>query len=415
MHVCSDSIARTERFSASVSFGSLTTVTWHFIWRRAAFPAVVRVLNGVRGKPVRTEAMAINVANQADWNTAVARLRRRCQSSHHQHHSGFTLSSSLAQLQAANANVVVNITAQPDHQRRIVLPGHRGQRANAPTSTFRASRSPNRSAGRHGQNGQNGYYSSGLSYGSGGGGGLGAGGGLLSAAAPTSTLAAVTSPATPPPAARRQRAERGGGSVNGGNGGPAAVGRAGWNRRTHRRTRPTGTRGGAGRRRRGGSGTPAARAIRRIIAVARAMQLPAMRRGGDGVTNNNGSQGPAPTAAAAAAAAAAATRTVARSMSPRRHPDHSGFADLRRRGRRGRGRQLRRRRGPSAFNGTAGGTGTAQGAGIFLSGVTANVGRTSFPSRPDCPSRTAGSVPSFAPGGNSRGRNPARRSELSPF
>jgi len=56
--------------------------------------------------------MAIDVANQTDWNTAVAAVSAAGAGSSVSINitSGFTLSSSLAQLQASNANVTVNIT-----------------------------------------------------------------------------------------------------------------------------------------------------------------------------------------------------------------------------------------------------------------------------------------------------------------
>ena len=59
-----------------------------------------------------TEAMAINVANQTDWNTAVAAVAAAGANSTVTINitSGFTLSSSLAQLQANNSSVIVNIT-----------------------------------------------------------------------------------------------------------------------------------------------------------------------------------------------------------------------------------------------------------------------------------------------------------------
>src|SRR5512141_2601093 len=59
-----------------------------------------------------TEAKAIDVANQNDWNTAVAAVAAAGPNSPVNLNitSGFTLTGSLAQIQASNANVTVNIT-----------------------------------------------------------------------------------------------------------------------------------------------------------------------------------------------------------------------------------------------------------------------------------------------------------------
>lgn len=137
------------------------------------------------GTFLSTQALAIDVANQADWNTAVAAVAAAGANSTVTINitSGFTLSSSLAQLQAANSNVTVNITGNgqtingASSFQGIVVNG-----ANAPTVNISSLSITNTAAiGGNGQNGQNGYYSGGLAYGSGGGGGggLGAGGGLL--------------------------------------------------------------------------------------------------------------------------------------------------------------------------------------------------------------------------------------------
>jgi hypothetical protein len=57
-------------------------------------------------------ALAIDVANETDWNTAVSAVAAAGAGSTVSINvtSGFTLTSSLAQLQASNANVPVNIT-----------------------------------------------------------------------------------------------------------------------------------------------------------------------------------------------------------------------------------------------------------------------------------------------------------------
>jgi hypothetical protein len=58
-----------------------------------------------------THAMAIDVANQGDWNTAVAAVAAASSGSTVTINltSGFTLTSSLAQLSASASNVIINI------------------------------------------------------------------------------------------------------------------------------------------------------------------------------------------------------------------------------------------------------------------------------------------------------------------
>ncbi|WP_349545983.1 pectate lyase-like adhesive domain-containing protein, partial [Bradyrhizobium sp. ORS 375] len=150
------------------------------------------------GTMLSTQALAIDVANQADWNTAVAAVAAAGANSTVSINftSGFTLSSSLAQLQAANANVTVNITGNgqiidgSSTFQGIVVNG-----ANGPTVNISNLAITNTAAiGGNGTNGQAGYYNSSLSYGAGGGGagGLGAGGGLLVLGGANVTLAGVT-------------------------------------------------------------------------------------------------------------------------------------------------------------------------------------------------------------------------------
>lgn len=144
-----------------------------------------------------TQAMAIDVANQTDWNTAVAAVAAAGAGSTVSINftGGFTLTSSLAALQANNANVTVNITGNNQTINGAAFQGIQVSGANSPTVNIASLAITNTAAlGGNGANGQNGYYSSGLSYGSGGGGGggLGAGGGLFVGAGANVTLAAVT-------------------------------------------------------------------------------------------------------------------------------------------------------------------------------------------------------------------------------
>ncbi|MFH1344952.1 MAG: autotransporter domain-containing protein, partial [Pseudomonadota bacterium] len=143
-------------------------------------------------------AMAIDVANQTDWNTAVAAVAAAGAGSTVVINitSGFTLSSSLATLQASNANVTVNVTGNNQViDGASAFQGIQVSGANAPTVNISSLAVANTAAlGGNGQNGQDGFYSAGLSYGSGGGGGggLGAGGGLLVGGGANVTLAGVT-------------------------------------------------------------------------------------------------------------------------------------------------------------------------------------------------------------------------------
>ena len=142
--------------------------------------------------------MAIDVANQTDWNTAVAAVAAAGAGSTVSINftGGFTLTGSLAQLQAGNANVTVNIIGNnqtidgASTFQGIVVSG-----TNAPTVNISSlSITSTAALGGVGQNGQSGYFSNALSYGSGGGGGggAGAGGGLFVGSGANVTLAAVT-------------------------------------------------------------------------------------------------------------------------------------------------------------------------------------------------------------------------------
>ena len=342
-----------------------------------------------------TEAMAIDVANQTDWNTAVAAVAAAGAGSTVTINitSGFTLSSSLAQLQASNASVVVNITGNnqtidgASSFQGIVVNG-----ANAPTVNISSLAVANTAAlGGNGQNGQNGYYSAGLSYGSGGGGGggLGAGGGLMVGSGANVTLAAVTftgntatggtggtggsaqntaaDPVNGGNGGNGGAANNGGASGGGGAGGTG--GHAGGQGTTGTAGAALGDGGGGG----GGSGTTSSTSYTaNNSGGAGNANAGNGGAGGDGVTNNNGSQGPGADGgfggsgggARGGAIYVATGGTLTILDSPITGAAVTGGAG----GSSGTGA------GPSAFNGTAGGTGTAHGAGIFLSGVMANVG-----------------------------------------
>lgn len=342
--------------------------------------------------------MAIDVANQTDWNTAVAAVAAAGANATVSINitSGFTLSSSLAQLQASNSNVTVNITGNnqaingASSFQGIVVNG-----ANAPTVNISSLSVTNTAAlGGNGQNGQNGYYSGGLSYGSGGGGGggLGAGGGLLVGSGANVTLALVTftgntatggtggtggsaqntaaDPVNGGNGGAGGAANNGGASGGGGTGGTG--GHAGGQGTTGTAGAAIGDGGGGG----GGSGTTSSTSYTANNSGGSGNANGGNGgAGGDGVTNNNGSQGPGSDggfggsggSANGGAIYVATGGTLTILDTPISGAAVTGGAG----GSSGVGA------GPSAFNGTAGGTGTAQGAGIFLSGVMANIGVSS--------------------------------------
>jgi uncharacterized protein with beta-barrel porin domain len=342
-----------------------------------------------------TDAMALNVANQTDWNTAVAAVAAAGANSTVTINitSGFTLSSSLAQLQANNSNVIVNITGNgqtingASSFQGIVVNG-----ANAPTVNISSLSVANTAAiGGNGQNGQSGYYSAGLSYGSGGGGGggLGAGGGLMVGSGANVTLSAVTftgNTATGGTGGNGGVAQNAAADpVNGGNGGAGGAannggasggggtggtgGHAGGQGTTGTAGVNLGDGGGGG----GGSGTTnSTQYTQNNSGGAGNANAGNGGAGGDGVTNNQGSQGPGADggfggsggSARGGAIYVATGGTLTILDSPISGAAVTGGAG----GSSGVGQ------GPSAFNGTSGGAGTAKGAGIYLSGVTANIG-----------------------------------------
>ncbi|WP_316215976.1 autotransporter domain-containing protein [Bradyrhizobium sp. SZCCHNR3003] len=308
--------------------------------------------------------------------------------------SGFTLSSSLAQLQAANSNVTVNITGNgqtingASSFQGIVVNG-----ANAPTVNISSLAITNTAAiGGNGQNGQNGYYSGGLAYGSGGGGGggLGAGGGLLVGSGANVTIAAVTftsNSATGGSGGNGGSAQNAAADpVNGGNGGAggaannggASGGGGAGGTGGHTGTQGTagtagaalGDGGGGG----GGSGTTNSNTYTNNNPGGSGNANGGNGgTGGDGATNASGSGGPGPGsdggaggnggAANGGAIYVATGGTLTILDSPISGNTVTGGAA----GTPGIGI------GPSAINGFSAAAGAAQGAGIFLSGVTANI------------------------------------------
>jgi uncharacterized protein with beta-barrel porin domain len=347
------------------------------------------------GSLYATEAMAIDVANQGDWNTAVAAVAAAGASSTVTINftGGFTLSSSLAQLQASNANVTVNITGNgqtidgASSFQGIVVNG-----ANAPTVNISNLSVTNTAAlGGNGANGQNGYYSGGLSYGSGGGGGggLGAGGGLLVGSGANVTLTAVTftgNSATGGAGGTGGSAQNAASDpVNGGNGGAGGAannggasggggaggtgGHAGGQGTTGTGGASLGDGGGGG----GGSGTTNSTSYTPNNAGGSGNANGGNGgTGGDGVTNNGGSQGPGSDggsggrggSALGGAIYVATGGTLTILDSPISAATVTGGAG----GTGGTGQ------GPSSLNGGAGGAGTGSGAGIYLNGVKANIG-----------------------------------------
>jgi autotransporter-associated beta strand protein len=176
-----------------------------------------------------TPAMAINVANQTDWNTAVAAVGAAGSGATVTINftGDFTLTSSLAALVVTNTGVTVNIVGAGHtidgasaFQGMVVIG------SNSPTVTVSNLTVANSLArGNNGTDGQAGYFSNALSYGSGGGGGggLGAGGGLYVDSNANVTLTSVSFTNT---SARGGTGGNGGSAqntaadpVNGGNGG----------------------------------------------------------------------------------------------------------------------------------------------------------------------------------------------------
>jgi outer membrane autotransporter protein len=342
-----------------------------------------------------TEAKAIDVANQTDWNTAVAAVAAAGANSTVDINitSGFTLSSSLAQIQAGNTNVTVNITGNSQTiNGASSFQGIQVNGANAPTVNIsNLSVANTATIGGMGQNGQNGYYSSGLSYGSGGGGGggLGAGGGLLVGSGANVTLASVTftgNTATGGTGGTGGSAQNtaadpvnggnggaGGAANNGGSSGGGGAGGTGGHAGGQGTAGTAGASFGGGGGGGGGSGTTSSTSYTiNNAGGAGNSNGGSGGAGGDGVTNNAGSGGPGSDGGfggAGGAARGGAIYVATGGTLTILDTPISGSAVVG-----GAGGSAGVGQGPSSFNGTAGAVGSAQGAAIYLSGVTANIG-----------------------------------------
>jgi uncharacterized protein with beta-barrel porin domain len=373
-------------FARSISAARILTVLRPRRWLACSIVCVASLC--------ATEAMAVNVASQTDWNTAVAAVAAAGAGSTVSINftSGFTLTSSLAQLQASNANVTVNITGNNQTiNGASAFQGIQVNGANAPTVNISSLAITNTAAvGGTGGGGQAGFFSPTLSYGSGGGGGggLGAGGGLFVGSGANVTLATVTftnSSAIGGNGGNGGVAQNTASSVTGGNGGNGgalnaggaigggAAGGLGGNTGTQGTAGTNATTPGAGGGGGGGSGT--------LNSVAYTGNNQGGngnagggngQAGGDGVTNNQGSQGPGADGGSggnggngqggAIYVATGGNLTILDSPI-------SGSAAT---GGAGGGSGIGQ--GPSSVNGGAGATGAGQGSGIFLNGVMVNIG-----------------------------------------
>lgn len=342
-----------------------------------------------------TEAKAIDVANQADWNTAVAAVAAAGTGSTTTINitNGFTLTSSLTQIQASNANVTVIITGNGQAiNGASTYQGIQVNGANSPTVNIsNLSVTNTKAIGGSGENGQNGYYSAGLAYGSGGGGGggLGAGGGLFVGSGANVTLASVTFTGN---AAQGGVGGNGGSAqnaaadpINGGDGGAGGTinsgstvggggaggtgGNAGGQGTVGAAGPSLGDGGGGG----GGSGTTNSNfyTVNNTGGTGNSGGGNGSP-GGDGVTNNQGSQGPGADggfggrggAAYGGAIYVATGGTLTILDTPITASTVTG----------GIGGSAGIGQGPSSFNGTTGAAGAGSGSALYLNGVTANIG-----------------------------------------
>jgi outer membrane autotransporter protein len=345
-----------------------------------------------------SNAWAIDVASQSDWDSAMAAVASATTGSTVTINvtSGFTLNSSLAAIQTSAANVTVNINGGgavidggSTHQGLVV------QGAQGPVVTISNLGVINTVAtGGNGENGQNGYLSSGLAYGAGGGGGggLGAGAGLLIGSGANVTLSGVTFTGN---AARGGTGGNGGTAqntaadpVNGGNGGAGGTlnsagavggggaggtgGHAGGQGTTGTAGSALGDGGGGG----GGSGTTSSTSYTpNNVGGAGNANGATGGYGGDGVTNNAGSQGPGADGGFGGKGGSAFGGAIYVATGGSLTILDTGIASASVTG--GAGGSAGTGVGPSSFNGTAGITGSAQGQAIYISGVAMNVGVTS--------------------------------------
>lgn len=344
---------------------------------------------------VAPHAWAIDIANQVDWNNAVAAVAAASANSTVTINvtNGFALSSSLATIQAGNANVTVNITGNNQTiDGASSFQGIQISGTNAPTVNISGLAITNTAAiGGSGLSGQSGYYSGGLAYGSGGGGGggLGAGGGLFVGSGANVTLSSVTftgTTATGGAGGNGGSAQNASSSPTGGNGGDGGAannggapggggaGGLGGNTGTQGTVGSAGSALGDGGGGGGGSGTTNSNTYTQNNGGGSGNANGGNGgTGGDGATNASGSGGPGPGSDGGAGGsggaanggaiyvATGATLTIldtaiSGAAVTGGAAGTPGFGI-----------------GPSAINGFSAATGAAQGAGIYLSGVQANI------------------------------------------
>lgn len=342
--------------------------------------------------------MAINVASQADWNTAVATVAAAGAGSTTTINltGGFTLTSSMAQLQASNANVTVNITG--NGQTIDGGPGFQGivvDGANAPTVNISNLTIANTAAqGGSGEDGQDGFLSGSLSYGAGGGGGggLGTGGGLLVGSGANVTISSVTFTGN---SATGGAGGNGGAAqdaaadlINGGNGGAggaannggASGGGGAGGTGGHAGDQGTGGTAGAslgdGGGGGGGSGTTiSTRYTDNNFGGAGNAGGGGGAQGGGGVANYGGQNGPGADGAAGGGGGSARGGAIYVATGGTLSILDTAISGASVTG--GHGGLGGTGLGWSSFGGQQGYDGAAAGAGIFLSGVQANIGVSS--------------------------------------
>ena len=364
--------------------------------QNARLNRIIRVAALAGSCAISTRASAIDVANQTDWNNAVAAVAVAGASSTVSINftGGFTLTSSLATLQAGNANVMVNITGNGQTiNGASAFQGIQVSGTNAPTVNISNLAITNTAAiGGAGTAGSAGYLSAGLSYGAGGGGGggTGAGGGLFVGSGANVTLASVTftgNSATGGAGGAGGVAQNGASSPTGGNGGAGGAmnnggatggggaGGAGGNTGTPGTAGTAGT-AGAGGGGSGGSGT--------LNSTSYTSTNPGGAGGtgagngglgGGGVTNNNGSQGPGANGGFGGAGGGAQGGAVYVANGGTLTILNTGISAAAVTG--GAGGAGGAGQGAGNVNGTAGAAGQAAGSAMFLDGVQANIGVSS--------------------------------------
>ena len=342
---------------------------------------------------VASQAMALNVANQTDWNTAVAAVAAAGSGSTVSINvtSGFTLSSSLAQLQTSNANVTVNITGNSQTiNGASAYQGIQVNGANAPTVNIsNLTITATQATGGTGANGQNGYYSGGLSYGSGGGGGggLGAGGGLFVGSGANVTLASVTftgNNATGGAGGAGGSAQNTASSGTGGNGGAGGAlnggatvggggaGGSGGNTGTQGTAGTAGGTVGAGGGGGGGSGTTNSTSYTGNNVGGSGATAGHGGSGGDGVTNNQGTQGPGADGGSGGSGGSGQGGAIYVGFDAILTIVDTPISGATVTG--GGGGTNGVGQGPSSVNGAPGSAGSTAGQGIYVNGGNANIG-----------------------------------------